>query len=67
MISWNVNGLRACVTKGFEKYFKEADADVFCLREFDSLIMKKSSTGPIKPVLFLSKILFYYIAIFSNL
>ncbi len=33
MISWNVNGLRACVTKGFETYFKEADADVFCLQE----------------------------------
>lgn len=33
MISWNVNGLRACVTKGFGEYFKEADADVFCLQE----------------------------------
>ena len=33
MISWNVNGLRACVTKGFETYFKEANADVFCLQE----------------------------------
>lgn len=33
MISWNVNGLRACVTKGFLDYFKEADADVFCIQE----------------------------------
>lgn len=32
-ISWNVNGLRACVTKGFEVFFKEADADFFCLQE----------------------------------
>ena len=32
-ISWNVNGLRACVTKGFLDYFKEADADVFCIQE----------------------------------
>lgn len=32
-ISWNVNGLRACVTKGFLEYFKEADADIFCLQE----------------------------------
>ena len=32
-ISWNVNGLRACVTKGFVEYFKEADADIFCLQE----------------------------------
>lgn len=33
LISWNVNGLRACVQKGFLDYFKEADADVFCLQE----------------------------------
>jgi exodeoxyribonuclease-3 len=32
-ISWNVNGLRACVTKGFLDYFNEADADIFCLQE----------------------------------
>ncbi|MDO4332644.1 MAG: exodeoxyribonuclease III [Eubacteriales bacterium] len=32
-ISWNVNGLRACVTKGFMDFFKEADADIFCLQE----------------------------------
>lgn len=33
MISWNVNGLRACVTKGFEDFFNEVDADIFCLQE----------------------------------
>ena len=33
LISWNVNGLRACVGKGFLDYFKDADADVFCLQE----------------------------------
>lgn len=32
-ISWNVNGLRACVEKGFMNFFKEADADIFCLQE----------------------------------
>ena len=32
-ISWNVNGLRACVTKGFEDSFKALDADFFCLQE----------------------------------
>ena len=32
-VSWNVNGLRACVTKGFEDYFTQADADFFCLQE----------------------------------
>jgi len=33
MISWNVNGLRAAVGKGFVNYFKEADADIFSLQE----------------------------------
>ncbi len=33
MISWNVNGLRACVQKGFLDYFKQADADIFCIQE----------------------------------
>ena len=32
-ISWNVNGLRACVGKGFLDFFKEADADIFCIQE----------------------------------
>ena len=32
-ISWNVNGLRACVTKGFLDFFNEVNADVFCLQE----------------------------------
>ncbi len=33
MISWNVNGLRACVGKGFLDYFNSMDADIFCLQE----------------------------------
>lgn len=33
LISWNVNGLRACVNKGFMDTFKELDADIFCLQE----------------------------------
>lgn len=33
LISWNVNGLRACVTKGFMDFFTEADADIFCIQE----------------------------------
>lgn len=32
-ISWNVNGLRACLEKGFAQYFTETDADFFCLQE----------------------------------
>ena len=33
LISWNVNGLRACVQKGFLDFFREVDADCFCLQE----------------------------------
>lgn len=33
LISWNVNGLRACVKKGFMEFFKEIDADIFCVQE----------------------------------
>ena len=33
LISWNVNGIRACLNKGFSEFFKEADADIFCLQE----------------------------------
>lgn len=33
LISWNVNGIRACVGKGFEDFFKKIDADIFCLQE----------------------------------
>lgn len=32
-ISWNVNGIRACVKKGFLDFFQEADADIFCIQE----------------------------------
>lgn len=33
LVSWNVNGLRACVRKGFLNYFNEVDADIFCVQE----------------------------------
>ncbi|MGN0522406.1 MAG: exodeoxyribonuclease III [Eubacterium sp.] len=32
-ISWNVNGLRACMNKGFNDFFSKADADIFCIQE----------------------------------
>lgn len=32
-ISWNVNGLRAAVGKGFKDFFEETDADIFCVQE----------------------------------
>ena len=33
LISWNVNGIRACLNKGFSEFFKETKADIFCLQE----------------------------------
>ena len=33
LISWNVNGIRSCLTKGFADFFKQEDADIFCLQE----------------------------------
>ena len=33
LISWNVNGIRACVNKNFMEFFNEVDADIFCLQE----------------------------------
>ena len=33
MVSWNVNGIRACMGKGFMDFFQEIDADIFCLQE----------------------------------
>ncbi len=35
LISWNVNGIRACVQKGFLDFFKEIDADIFCIQEIN--------------------------------
>lgn len=32
-VSWNVNGIRACLQKGFEQFFRTVDADVFCIQE----------------------------------
>jgi len=33
LVSWNVNGLRSCVNKGFHEYFNHIQADIFCLQE----------------------------------
>lgn len=42
LISWNVNGIRACLTKGFEETLRALDADIFCLQE------TKCSEGQVK-------------------
>ena len=33
LISWNVNGLRAAIKKGFKEFFSQIDADIFCIQE----------------------------------
>ena len=33
LVSWNVNGIRACLGKGFMEFFDNADADIFCIQE----------------------------------
>ena len=33
LISWNVNGIRACLNKGFKEFFEEINADIFCIQE----------------------------------
>ena len=33
LVSWNVNGLRACLNKGFLDFFRQADSDIFCIQE----------------------------------
>lgn len=42
LVSWNVNGIRACVTKGFEESFKSLNADIFCIQE------SKCQSGQVK-------------------
>ena len=59
-ISWNVNGLRACLKKGFEDVFRTLDADFFCIQEtkmqpgqadFAPEATPSTSTAPIKRLL----------------
>ena len=44
LISWNVNGIRACLKKGFAEFFKQADADIFCLQETKMQVSKAEET-----------------------
>ena len=51
LISWNVNGIRACLKKGFENFFKEEDADIFCLQETKMQIIEENKTKEIQEIL----------------
>lgn len=37
IVSWNVAGLRACLNKGFDLFFREVNADIFCIQEVKAL------------------------------
>lgn len=43
LISWNVNGIRACLKKGFEDFFEEENADIFCLQETKMQVTEEKS------------------------
>ena len=50
LISWNVNGLRACLQKGFLDFFNTVDADFFCLQDIDSELYLFNANGLIPAV-----------------
>ena len=51
LISWNVNGIRACLKKGFEEFFKSQDADIFCLQETKMQIIEGHETKEVQEIL----------------
>ena len=51
LISWNVNGIRACVKKGFEDFFSKADADIFCVQETKMQIADSEKSQDIKEIM----------------
>lgn len=51
LISWNVNGIRACIKKGFEEFFSLQDADIFCLQETKMQIIPGKEDKEIKKIL----------------
>ena len=51
LISWNVNGIRACLKKGFEEFFKSQDADIFCLQETKMQIIEGQESKEIQEIL----------------
>lgn len=51
LISWNVNGIRACIKKGFEDFFKEINADIFCLQETKMQVLVGEENKEVKAIL----------------
>lgn len=51
LVSWNVNGIRACVKKGFAEFFSKIDADIFCLQETKMQISDSEKNTDIKEIM----------------
>lgn len=51
LISWNVNGIRACVKKGFEEFFEKINADIFCLQETKMQVIDGQDNKDIQQIL----------------
>ena len=60
LISWNVNGIRACLKKGFQEFFKQIDADIFCIQETKMQIIEGKETEEVKEILKLPIFKDYY-------
>ena len=58
LYSWNVNGLRACMTKGFAEFLQEAAPDIICLQEFNHSFKGNSESDNIG--LFSTKYPYYF-------
>ena len=51
LISWNVNGIRACIKKGFQDFFREINADIFCIQETKMQVIDKAENKEVEEVL----------------
>ena len=51
LISWNVNGIRACIKRGFADFFEAIDADIFCLQETKMQILKEDLSKEAKEIM----------------
>ncbi len=51
LISWNVNGIRACMKKGFEDFFSKIDADIFCLQETKMQIKENEEIKEVQDII----------------
>ena len=60
LISWNVNGIRACLKKGFQEFFKQINADIFCIQETKMQIIEGKETEEVKEILKLPIFKDYY-------